>query len=130
MLFFFSSRRRHTRCALVTGVQTCALPISGGMVSAALTDIAGSSDVFSAGFVTYSGHAKQSQLDVRSEILDTFGDVSLATALAIAAGVLANSDADVAVVITGIYGPCGGSEHQPVGQAVIPRPLRGRAPEG
>ena len=75
---------------------------TGGMVSAALTDIAGSSDVFSAGFITYSGHAKQSQLDVSSEILETFGEVSLATAWAMAAGALANSDADVAIAITGI----------------------------
>ena len=80
---------------------------TGGMVSAALTDIAGSSDVFSAGFITYSGHAKQSQLDVSSEILETFGEVSLATAWAMATGALANSDADIAVAITGIAGPGG-----------------------
>ena len=73
---------------------------TGGMVCAALTDIAGSSDVFSAGFITYSGAAKQAQLAVSSEILETFGEVSLATAWAMAAGVLANSDADVAVSIT------------------------------
>ncbi len=102
---------------------------TGGMVSAALTDIAGSSDVFSAGFVTYSGHAKQSQLDVSSEILETFGEVSLATAWAMAAGVLANSDADVAVAITGIAGPGGGSEKKPVGQVVFARALRGQDPD-
>jgi nicotinamide-nucleotide amidase len=102
---------------------------TGGMVSAALTDIAGSSDVFSAGFVTYSGHAKQTQLDVSSEILETFGEVSLATAWAMAAGVLANSDADVAVAITGIAGPGGGSEKKPVGQVVFARALRGQDPD-
>jgi nicotinamide-nucleotide amidase len=102
---------------------------TGGMVSAALTDIAGSSDVFSAGFVTYSGHAKQAQLDVSSEILETFGEVSLATAWAMAAGVLANSDADVAVAITGIAGPGGGSEKKPVGQVVFARALRGQDPD-
>lgn len=99
---------------------------TGGMVSVALTDIAGSSDVFSAGFITYSGHAKQSQLDVSSEILETFGEVSLATAWAMAAGALANSDADVAVAITGIAGPGGGSEKKPVGQVVFARALRGQ----
>ena len=99
---------------------------TGGMVSAALTDIAGSSDVFSAGFITYSAHAKQSQLDVSSEILETFGEVSLATAWAMAAGALANSDADVAVAITGIAGPGGGSEKKPVGQVVFARALRGQ----
>ena len=72
---------------------------TGGMVSVALTDIPGSSDVFSAGFITYSADAKKRQLDVSSEILETFGEVSLATAWAMAAGVLANSDADVAVSI-------------------------------
>ncbi|MBL9070921.1 MAG: CinA family protein [Sphingopyxis sp.] len=102
---------------------------TGGMVSAAITDIAGSSDVFSAGFITYSGHAKQSQLDVSSEILETFGEVSLATAWAMAAGVLANSDADVAVAITGIAGPGGGSEKKPVGQVVFARALRGQDPD-
>lgn len=99
---------------------------TGGMVSAALTDIPGSSDVFSAGFITYSANAKQSQLDVSSEILETFGQVSLATAWAMAAGALANSDADVAVAITGIAGPGGGSEKKPVGQVVFARALRGQ----
>jgi nicotinamide-nucleotide amidase len=102
---------------------------TGGMVSAALTDIAGSSDVFSAGFITYSGHAKQSQLDVSSEILETFGEVSLATAWAMATGALANSDADIAVAITGIAGPGGGSEKKPVGMVVFARALRGQDPD-
>ncbi len=102
---------------------------TGGMVSAALTDIAGSSDVFSAGFITYSGHAKQSQLDVSSEILETFGEVSLATAWAMATGALANSDADIAVAITGIAGPGGGSEKKPVGLIVFARALRGQDPD-
>ncbi len=102
---------------------------TGGMVSAALTDIAGSSDVFSAGFITYSGHAKQSQLDVSSEILETFGEVSLATAWAMATGALANSDADIAVAITGIAGPGGGSEKKPVGLVVFARALRGQDPD-
>ncbi len=102
---------------------------TGGMVCTALTDIAGSSDVFSAGFITYSGHAKQTQLDVSSEIIETFGEVSLATAWAMAAGVLANSDADVAVAVTGIAGPGGGSEKKPVGQVVFARALRGQDPD-
>ena len=102
---------------------------TGGLVCAALTDIAGSSDVFSAGFITYSGAAKQAQLDVSSEILETFGEVSLATAWAMVTGALANSDADVAVAITGIAGPGGGSEKKPVGQVVFARALRGQDPD-
>jgi nicotinamide-nucleotide amidase len=102
---------------------------TGGMVAAALTDIAGCSDIFTAGFVTYSGHAKHRQLGVSSEILETFGEVSPATAWAMAAGVLANSDADVAVSITGIAGPGGGSEKKPVGQVVFARALRDQNPD-
>lgn len=102
---------------------------TGGMVAAALTDIAGCSDVFTAGFVTYSADAKKSQLDVSSEILETFGEVSLATAWAMAAGALTNSDADVAVAITGIAGPGGGSEKKPVGLVVFARALRGQDPD-
>lgn len=102
---------------------------TGGMICAALTDIAGSSDVFSAGFVTYSGDAKMRQLDVSSEILETFGEVSLATAWAMVNGVLANSDADVAVATTGIAGPGGGSEKKPVGLVVFARGLRGQNPD-
>ena len=98
---------------------------TGGMVSAALTDIAGSSDVFSAGFITYSADAKQKQLDVSSEILETFGEVALATAWAMAAGALANSDADVAVAITGIAGP-GGSEFKPEGRVCFGLARAGR----
>lgn len=102
---------------------------TGGMVSAALTDIPGSSDVFSAGFITYAADAKQRQLDVSGEILETFGEVALATAWAMAAGALANSDADVAVAITGIAGPGGGSERKPVGLVVFARALRGQDPD-
>lgn len=102
---------------------------TGGMVAAALTDIVGCSHVFTAGFVTYSGHAKQTQLGVSSEILETFGEVSPATAWAMAAGALAHSDADVAVAITGIAGPDGGSEKKPVGHVVFARALRDQDPD-
>lgn len=102
---------------------------TGGMVSAALTDIAGCSDVFSAGFITYNGDAKHRQLGVSNEILETFGEVSLATAWAMAAGVLCHSDADVSVAITGIAGPTGGSEKKPVGLVVFARALRGQNPD-
>lgn len=102
---------------------------TGGIVASALTDVAGCSDVFAAGFVTYCADAKHRQLDVSNEILETFGEVSLATAWAMASGVLANSDADVAVAITGIAGPGGGSEKKPVGLVVFARSLRGQNPD-
>lgn len=92
---------------------------TGGLVAAALTEIAGSSDVVDRGFVTYSNEAKLEALGVHSDILDTFGAVSVAVAWAMAQGALKCSHADVAVAITGIAGPDGGSAKKPVGTVVF-----------
>ncbi len=92
---------------------------TGGLVCAALTEIPGSSDVFEAGYVTYSNAAKISELGVSSEVVETFGAVSVATAWAMARGALAASEADVAVAITGIAGPAGGTPSKPVGTVVF-----------
>jgi nicotinamide-nucleotide amidase len=94
---------------------------TGGLVAAALTEIAGSSDVLEAGFVTYSNEAKTKLLKVSEDVIDTFGSVSVATAWAMAQGALAASGADVAVALTGIAGPAGGSEKKPVGTVVFAR---------
>jgi nicotinamide-nucleotide amidase len=94
---------------------------TGGLVAAALTEIAGSSDVFEAGFVTYSNEAKTKLLHVSEDVLETFGSVSVATAWAMAQGALAASGADVAVALTGIAGPAGGSDRKPVGTVVFAR---------
>ncbi len=88
---------------------------TGGMVSAHLTSVAGSSDVMERGFVTYSNAAKIEMLGVHSETLDAQGAVSEVVAAEMAAGALAHSKADIAVSITGIAGP-GGSEHKPEGR--------------
>lgn len=88
---------------------------TGGLVAGALTEIAGSSAVVDRGFVTYSNAAKASVLGVSPELLDRFGAVSEEVALAMVAGALARSDADLAVAITGIAGPTGGSAAKPVG---------------
>ncbi len=88
---------------------------TGGLVAAALTAIAGSSDVFECSFVTYSNGAKQKMLGVPSAILRRFGAVSSETAAAMAKGALKRSGADCAVSITGIAGPSGGSRKKPVG---------------
>lgn len=101
---------------------------TGGLVSAALTEIAGSSDVFEAGYVTYSNAAKISQLKVSEDVVETFGSVSVATAWAMARGALAASDADVAVAITGIAGPGGGTPQKPVGTVVFARAERNSDP--
>lgn len=92
---------------------------TGGLVSAALTEIPGSSEMFEAGYVTYSNAAKIQDLHVSEEVVDTFGAVSVATAWAMARGALAASDADVAVAITGIAGPGGGTPQKPVGTVVF-----------
>ena len=94
---------------------------TGGLVSAAITEIPGSSEVFEAGFITYSNQAKMNRLNVNQDVLDTFGAVSVATAWAMAQGALSASNADVAVAITGIAGPDGGSEQKPVGTVVFAR---------
>lgn len=102
---------------------------TGGLVSAAITEIVGSSDVFEAGFVTYSNEMKAELLKVSHDVLDTFGAVSIATAWAMAQGALVRSRADVAVAITGIAGPGGGSEQKPVGTVVFARAERGASAE-
>ena len=102
---------------------------TGGLVAAALTEIAGSSDVFETGFVTYSNEAKMAQLGVSDEVIETFGSVSVAAAWAMAQGAINRSGADVAVAITGIAGPGGGSPMKPVGTVVFARAERDADPE-
>ena len=102
---------------------------TGGLVAAALTEIAGCSDVFERGFVTYSNEAKMEAIGVNQDILVTFGAVSIAVAWAMAQGALKHSHADIAVAITGIAGPGGGSERKPVGTVVFARALRGGDPD-
>jgi nicotinamide-nucleotide amidase len=88
---------------------------TGGLVAAALTEIAGSSDVVDCGFVTYSNDAKHVMLGVPTTTLQRHGAVSAETAAAMAKGALQHSLADIAVAITGIAGPGGGSKQKPIG---------------
>ena len=92
---------------------------TGGLVAGALTEIAGASEVVDRGFVTYSNEAKLEALGVNLDIMETFGAVSVAVAWAMAQGALKHSHADVAVAITGIAGPGGGSAKKPVGTVVF-----------
>lgn len=94
---------------------TCAESCTGGLVAAAITDIAGSSAVFERGFVTYSNAAKQDMLGVTTRSLDAHGAVSEAVAREMAEGARRAAAADVAVAVSGIAGP-GGSEHKPEGR--------------
>ena len=105
---------------------------TGGLVAAALTEIPGSSAILDRGFVTYSNEAKIQMLDVPSEIIETFGAVSIACVWAMAKGALDKSGADVAVAISGVAGPGGGTDLKPVGTVVFARVVRGHdgEPEG
>ena len=105
---------------------------TGGLVAGALTEIPGSSAVLDRGFVTYSNEAKMEMLGVPSDIIETFGAVSIACVWAMAQGALANSSADVAVAISGVAGPAGGTTTKPVGTVVFARAVRGDEgePEG
>lgn len=94
---------------------TTAESCTGGLVSAAVTSISGSSGWFDRGFVTYSNTAKTSLLGVPTELIDRVGAVSMEVAQAMAEGALQHAQADVAVSITGIAGPTGGSADKPVG---------------
>ncbi len=98
---------------------------TGGLVAAALTEIPGSSAVLDRGFVTYSNEAKREMLGVSNEIIETFGAVSIACAWAMAQGAIDRSRADVAVSISGIAGPEGGSDLKPVGTVVFARAIKG-----
>jgi nicotinamide-nucleotide amidase len=88
---------------------------TGGLIAGALTEIAGSSAVVDRGFVTYTNDAKKNLIGVSAATLDTFGAVSKETALQMAHGALYRSRAEVAVAVTGIAGPGGGSSEKPVG---------------
>lgn len=97
---------------------------TGGLVSAALTEVPGSSAVLDRCFVTYSNDAKMEMLDVASDIIETFGAVSVACAWAMTQGALAHSNADVAVAVSGVAGPTGGTDLKPVGTVVFARAQR------
>ncbi|MFD1787287.1 CinA family protein [Sphingomonas floccifaciens] len=102
---------------------------TGGLVAVALTEVPGSSDVFEGAFVTYANEAKTAMLKVSGDVLETFGAVSVATAWQMAQNALAKTNADVAVAITGVAGPGGGSETKPVGTVVFARAERGGNPD-
>jgi nicotinamide-nucleotide amidase len=114
-----SARRRGLRLATA---ESC----TGGMISAALTGVPGSSDVFDRGFVTYSNAAKQDMLGISAETLAAYGAVSEAVARQMAEGALVHSLADLAVSVTGIAGP-GGSEFKPEGRVCFGLARRGAA---
>lgn len=115
---------RDARLKIAT-VESC----TGGLIVATLTAIAGSSDVVDRGFVTYSNAAKSEQVGVPPALIEAFGAVSEAVARSMAEGALRHSAADLAVSVTGIAGPDGGSDEKPVGLVWFGLARRGRSPE-
>jgi len=113
-------RLRDARDRLVTA-ESC----TGGWIAKAVTDIAGSSDWFDCGMAAYSYEAKQALLGVRPQTLEVHGAVSRETAIEMVSGALVNSGASVAVAVTGIAGPGGGSADKPVGTVWIAWKRRG-----
>jgi nicotinamide-nucleotide amidase len=108
------------RKLLVVTAESC----TGGMVAAALTSISGSSQVFERGFVTYSNRSKSEMLGVHEGLIDRVGAVSQEVSIAMAEGAIAKTGADLAVSITGIAGPGGGSRTKPVGLVHFATTLR------
>jgi nicotinamide-nucleotide amidase len=102
---------------------------TGGWIAQAVTSIAGSSDWFERGFVTYSNEAKKELLGVRGATLARHGAVSEAAAREMASGALKRSRAQVAVAVTGVAGPGGGTKRKPVGMVCFAWALEGRPPE-
>ncbi len=117
---YVGARLREARDRLVTA-ESC----TGGWIAKAVTDIAGSSDWFDCGMAAYSYEAKQALLGVRPETLETHGAVSRETVIEMVSGALVNSGASIAVAVTGIAGPGGGSEGKPVGTVWIGWKKRG-----
>jgi len=118
------ARLRKRRLKLATA-ESC----TGGWIAQAVTAVAGSSDWFERGFVTYSNLAKRELLGVRARTLSRHGAVSEATAREMAAGALAHSRAQIAVAVTGIAGPGGGTRSKPVGTVCFAWSRKRRAPE-
>ena len=100
---------------------------TGGLIGAALTSVAGASLVLECGFITYSNESKTEMLGVPAELIASRGAVSAEVARAMAEGALRHSKADIAVAVTGIAGPDGGSEQKPVGLVHLAAARRGGA---
>ena len=109
---------------LVATAESC----TGGLMMALLTDIPGASSMVDRGFVTYSNEAKVEMLGVSQDTLDRHGAVSRQTALEMAAGALAHSRASIALAVTGIAGPDGGSAEKPVGLVWFGLAVKGQPP--
>lgn len=121
----FSDTHINQAAALLDAYRSKGLKIAtaesctGGLISALLTEISGSSDVFECGFVTYSNKSKIDLLNVDATLIEQYGAVSEEVSRAMAQGAITKTGADIAVSITGIAGPSGGTKDKPVGLVYI-----------
>ena len=113
--------RLRSRGMKIATAESC----TGGWVGEVLTAIDGSSDYYDRGFISYSNRSKQDMLSVPGETLEKYGAVSEETVRAMAAGAVANSQADVALAVSGVAGPAGGSARNPVGTVCFGWALKG-----
>lgn len=120
-----SARTLVSKCIEQNIVIATAESCTAGLISGAITDIAGSSAVLDRGFVTYSNDAKKEMLGVRAVTLECYGAVSEEVAKEMSEGALSNSNATVAIAVTGIAGP-GGSEHKPEGRVCFGLSIQGK----
>lgn len=118
------SKKLQDKGWMIATAESC----TGGMIAAAMTDLTGSSALFDRGFVTYSNEAKMELLGVSRETLATYGAVSAEVAGEMVTGALLNSHADLAVSVTGIAGPGGGTMDKPVGLVYIATAIKGGEP--
>ncbi len=105
------SKKLHENNLSLVSAESC----TGGWVAKQITDLAGSSAIFDRGFVTYSNQAKHEMLGVLEETLDKYGAVSESVVIEMVQGALKNSQADIAISISGVAGPGGGTKEKPVG---------------
>ena len=118
------SKKLHQRNLCLSSAESC----TGGWLAKQVTDLKGSSIIFDCGFVTYSNKSKQLMLGVQKNTIDGYGSVSEEVVKEMAIGVLNNSDADIAVSISGVAGPDGGTKDKPVGMVCFGFLERGKTP--
>ena len=116
------SRKLHQKKLLLVSAESC----TGGWLAKQITDLSGSSAIFDRGFITYSNNSKQQMLDVQKNTIEGFGAVSENVVKEMASGALKHSNADIAIAISGVAGPGGGSEEKPVGMVCFGMMERGK----
>ena len=117
------SKKLHERNLFLVSAESC----TGGWLAKQITDLTGSSAIFDSGFVTYSNDSKQQMLGVQKNTIEGFGAVSEEVVKAMAEGALSNSKADIAVAISGVAGPDGGTEEKPVGMVCFAWMMRNKS---